>query len=147
MKFAIGACLAGIAGVWGWALFWDKPMEPLETRFVGEFVLDSNLYVPPKQGNQENPYPPHQKHRFSFFADGRYKMRIIVNAGYEMWRQEGQVELRDGLLILRQISVNREAGTDGPWRYKPIWGQDRNGEFLRLREVDRGYELVLRRSS
>ena len=145
MKFAIGACLAGIAGVWGWALLWDKPMDPLEKRFVGEFVLDGNLYVPPKEGDQTNPYPPDREHRFSFSDDGHYKMRIIVNAGYEMWRQEGQVEAQDGLLILRQVSVNREANSGGPWRYKPTWGQDRNGQFLRLKEVDVGYELVLRR--
>ena len=145
MRILLEVCLAGVAGLWGWALLWHKPVENLPADYVGEFVLDRERYVPPKEGGQNNLYPQGQTRHFYFFADGRYKMRIMVNAGYEMWRQEGQVEERDGLLILTQISENRSEKRDGPWRYAPSWGRDKDGEFLRLREVDRDYTIYLRR--
>ena len=145
MRILVGVCLAGVAGLWGWALLWHKPVEHLPAHYPGEFVLDRNRYEPPKQGDQDNPYPEGQKRQFHFFADGRYRMRIMVSGGYEMWRQEGRVEARDGLLILTQVSVNRSEQRDGPWRYEPSWGKDKDGEYLRLHEVDLGYTIYLRR--
>ena len=145
MKILFRICLAGVVGLWGWALFWPKPVDELPARFIGEFVLDRDLYVP--GGADQNADPPGQKRHFTFFEDGSYKVRIMVSGGYEMWRQEGQVEMRDGLFILTQISVNREEVRGEPHRYEPSWGQDKKGEFLRLKEIDREYEYVLRRVS
>jgi hypothetical protein len=144
MRILLGVCLTGVVGLWAWALLWHKPVQALPPDYVGEFVLDRELYLPPK-GDDSNPYPLGQKRHFYFFADGRYKMRIMVNAGYEMWRQEGQVEERDGLLILTQVSVNRSEKRDGPWRYAPSWGRDKDGDYLRLHEVDLDYTIYLRR--
>ncbi len=120
-------------------------MQALPQDYVGEFVLDRELYSPPEGGDEANPYPLGQKRHFYFFPDGRYKMRIMVNAGYEMWRQEGQVEERDGLLILTQVSENRSEKRDGPWRYEPSWGRDKDGDYLRLHQVDLDYTIYLRR--
>ncbi len=143
MKILFRICLVGVAGLWGWALFWSKAVEELPARFVGEFVLDRDLYVPGENADQ-NADPPGQERHFYFFQDGSYKARIMVSGGYEMWRQEGFAEMRDGLFVLTQISVNRERARREPHRYEPSWGQDKKGEYLRLKEIDRGYELFLR---
>jgi len=143
MRILFGVSLTGIALLWGWALYWPKPPGELPERFVGEFVLVR--YVPASRADQDPPIPGQTKH-FYFRADGTYKVRIMVSGGYEMWRQEGAVEVRDGLLVLTQVSKNREESrSEHPHRFKASWGQDKGGEFLGLKEVDRGYELVLRR--
>ena len=50
MRILLGVCLAGVVGLWAWALLWHKPVHALPQDYVGEFVLDRELYSPPEGG-------------------------------------------------------------------------------------------------
>lgn len=136
-------CLAGALGVWAWALYWpkDATLEPLPSRFVGEYQL-AGIDTPP---GMTNPLPPGKQYRFRFAADGTYAFSVFLNAGYEILRREGVVTVDEGgTLTLTPISSNRREDRAPAERFHAEWGEDETGPFLALRHADQGYTFRLR---
>jgi hypothetical protein len=136
-------CFAGAAAVWAWALAWPKEavFRPLPERFVGEFQV-AGIETPP---GMPSPLPPGKQYVFRFAADGTYTFSIYLNAGYEILRQEGVVEVSDsGVVTFKRVSSNRREDRGEPERYHAEWGKDEKGPFLALRHVTANYTYRLR---
>ena len=138
MKVLAGVCLLAAAGLWGWALWWPKPLDRLPDPFVGVFVQTG--FEPPidKAGERvamRNPFSSGQTRRYTFRADGTYTMSVRVSGGYEMMRHDGMIRYSesDGILEMVQLSDNlKRDGNPQTYRYAPRWGQDNQGRFLLL---------------
>lgn len=141
---ALMLCLVATAGLWGWALLWPKPAEPLPDRYCGEFVL--YRFEPPEGVVMANPFPPGQERRYTFRPEGTWSLKVLVAKGYEMFRQEGILLLEpDGTLSMEQVSENRKETHKQPDRYRPEWSVDAKGKpILKLTHKDQGYEFYLR---
>lgn len=142
-RWVVVGSVLGIAVLWAGAMLYPKTAELVPAEFLGEFVLFG--YVPPKEGSQNSPYPPNETRHFEFFQSGQYLLRIMVSGGWEMRRQEGVVTMDENVLVMSQVSVDRVEERDGPWKYATRWDSDKSGRFLRLRSIDEGHELLLRK--
>lgn len=137
MKGLFALCVLACLGLWGWALYWPKPVETLPARFVGQWVWEG--FEPPiaKNGKRvpmANPFPPGQHRRFTFRPDGTYLQQVLVAGENEMLRFEGFIRLLPNDIVeIAQISENRvKSETPQVARYKLHWGHDNKGEFLKL---------------
>ncbi|MHC4135256.1 MAG: hypothetical protein ACYTDU_07175 [Planctomycetota bacterium] len=141
---ALLVSVLAIAGLWIWAVSTQVEPEPLPERLCGTF--QAYRFEPPEGVFMASPLQPHQRYRYTFRADGTYRLSILVTGGYEMLRSEGLAVLdRKQVLSLRQLSLNRYESPTEPERFGTWWGQDEEGAFLRLRHVGDGHSLYLRR--
>ena len=142
-RVLVVAGLLATVGLWGWALFVPKPLEPLPEEFRGVFRL--YRFEPPDGEPMPNPFPAGHTHTYTFLEDGAYELSITVSRGYEMIRREGVVEVDDdGVMTLHQYSENRRELPGAPESFSIRWAEDADGKFLLLRHEQAGYFLYLR---
>jgi len=144
-RLIAGLALAGIAGLWSWGLLTSKEPEPLPERYVGTYRLFR--FEPPKGVRMDNPYDKQGQERFyTFSKDSTYAVSVKVMGGYEMDRVDGIVSVnRRGIMELRQVSHNLRAEPLEPDRYSVRFVHDPKGEVMVLTQVERRFELYLRR--
>ena len=141
---ALVVFVLAIAGVWIWAGSARVELEPLPDRLCGTFQVFR--FEPPEGVMMANPLLAGQRHRYTFRADGTYRVTILVSGGYEMLRSEGRAILdRKQVLALHRLSQNRRESPGEPEFFGTWWGQDEEGAFLLLRHVEQGHSLYLRR--
>ena len=136
--------LLATAGLWFWADSARVELDPLPERLCGTFQV--YRYEPPPGVNMANPLLASQRHRYTFRADGTYRISIMVSGGYEMLRSDGMAILdHKQVLALHRLSENRRKSPGEPELYGTWWGQDKDGPYLLLRHVEQGHSLYLRR--
>jgi len=139
MRWVFVVALAGLAGVWAFALFAPKdPVAPPE-RFCGRFVI-----VDYRQTGESEapPFPPGQERRLFLREDGSYLLSVLVTGGKELFRQEGSFSVsNDDALTLHRVSENRHE-SPAEDRFVARW----EGDVLVLRNEEQGYEFHLRKS-
>jgi len=145
MKFAaLIVLLLAIAGLWIWADSARVELDPLPERLCGTYQV--YRFEPLEGVTMANPLLAGQRHRYTFRADGTYRISILVSGGYEMLRSEGMAILdHKQVLALHRLSQNRRESREAPELFGTWWGQDEEGAFLLLRHVEQGHSLYLRR--
>ncbi len=143
MKTWIFLCVVGIGAFWTWALTARGERTPLPEEFVGHYRL--YRFEPPKGKQMANPYAGNQVWYHELRADGTYRTRVLLPSKYEMTREDGVVEIRDGALELTRISTNLFEDRGRPADvYQPEWRQDKEGRFLLLVHKGDGHSLYWR---
>jgi hypothetical protein len=142
----IGICLLGCAGLWGWALLGQEPVEPVPEDLQGRFEL---FRFEAPQGTAEDPLAQGQRWVYEFTADNRFILRVLVDNGIEMSRSSGTI-LPAGKerVLLTHISENAEPIERRAESFKVIRAYDEKGPYINLAqelEGGTGIQLMLRK--
>lgn len=147
--------LAGTAALWIWAMSGTVETTSFPEKYLGTFEM--YRYEAGVASGAVDPISQRQRWIYSFFENGTFQIRVLVDGDWEMLRRSGNVvaDHEDGLILTRVsengmllLAADGEPHAGHPERYYVQWGSDEDGPYLHLTEElasSAGQQMFLRR--